>query len=34
MTPLRAAAPACSGFTIVPKFSLSPHASDAAMPSA
>jgi hypothetical protein len=30
-TPLRAANPACSGFTIVPKFSLRPDASDAAM---
>ena len=33
-TPLRAASPACSGFTIVPKFSLRPEASDAAMASA
>ena len=33
-TPLRAASPACSGFTIVPKFSLRPDASDAAIASA
>ena len=30
-TPLRAARPACSGFTIEPKFSLRPDASDAAI---
>ena len=33
-TPLRAASPACSGFTIVPKFSFRPDASDAAIASA
>ena len=33
MTPCRAATPACSGFTIVPMFSLRPQASDAAMDS-
>ena len=33
-TPLRAASPAWSGFTIVPKFSLRPEASDAAIASA
>ena len=33
-TPFRAARPACSGFTIVPKFSLRPDASDAAIASA
>ena len=31
---MRAASPACSGFTIVPKFSFSPDASDAAIASA
>ena len=30
-TPLRAASPLCSGFTIVPKFSFRPDASEAAM---
>ena len=34
MTPLRAAMPACSGFTMLPMFSFSPHADEAAMPSA
>ena len=34
MTPLRAASPPCSGFTIVPKFSFNPDASDAAIASA
>ena len=33
-TPLRAASPACSGLTIVPKFSFRPDASDAAIASA
>ena len=33
-TPLRAASPACSGFTIVPKFSFRPDASEAAIASA
>ena len=33
-TPLRAAKPPCSGFTIVPKFSFRPEAPDAAMASA
>ena len=33
-TPLRAASPACSGFTIVPKFSLRPDADEAAIASA
>ena len=34
ITPLRAARPACSGLTIVPMFSFSPQAEDAAMPRA
>jgi hypothetical protein len=34
ITPSRAASPACSGFTIVPKFSFKPEADEAAMASA
>ena len=34
MIPFRAARPAWSGLTMLPRFSLSPQADDAAMPSA